>query len=152
MRHPGRNTTPGHIAMGAVAGLVDMLKGLAEAAMVGTLACLGAEPWKEEGALFGSVASTPHMNTRGERLRSPVLSAGLLLAGSSAVRQARMREAAVFESSLERTFRPDRSKHDADILAFDGVIMSDFLSVTDDGRAEKIGFQSGEPDIAVQRQ
>ena len=152
MLHPGRNTPPGHIAMeaGAVTGLADMQKGLAELAMEGALACLGAEPRDEAGALFGSVASTPHMNTRGVRLRSPASSAGLLLAGSSAVRQARMREAAAFESSLGWTFRPDRSKHEGDILAFDGVIMSDFLSVTDDGRAEKVGFQSGEPDIAGQ--
>ena len=61
-----------------------------------------------------------------------------------------MREAAALESSLGRTFRPDKSKLEGDILAFDGVIVSDFLSVTDDGRAENVGFQSGEPDIARQ--
>ena len=133
------------------AGPFPMLRGLAELAMEGTLACLGVKPREEEGAP-GGVASTPHMNTRGERLRSPVSPAGVLLAGRPAVRQARMREAASFESNLGRTFRPDRSKPEGDILAFDGVIMPDFLSVTDDGRAEKVGFQSGEPDIAGQWQ
>ena len=133
------------------AGPFPMLKGLGMLAMEGTLACLGVGP-REEGGAPGGVASILHMHTRGERLRSPASPAGLLLAGRSAVRQARMREAAAFESSLGRTFRPDRSKPEGDTLAFDGVIMPDFLSVTDDGRAEKVGFQSGEPDIALQRQ
>ena len=53
MLYPGRNTPPGHIAMeaGAVTGLVDMLKGLAEPAMEGTLACVGAEAQNRTGEL-----------------------------------------------------------------------------------------------------
>ena len=72
------------------------------------------------------------------------------LAEGSAVWRARLREAAAFESGLGRTFRPDKSKPEGDILAFDGVIVLGFMSVTDDGRAENVGFQSGEPDIARQ--
>ena len=34
-------------------------------------------------------------------------------------------------------------------LAFEGIIKPNFLSVTDEGRAERAGFQSGEPDIAL---
>ena len=135
-----------------------MLKGLNSSdpllgtlAMEGTLALTGGGPREEVGAL-GGLASTPHMNTRGERLRSPDSSAGLPLAGRSAVRQARIFEAdALCRSSLERTFRPDRSKLESDTLAFDGVIKPNFLSVMDEGRAERAGFQSGEPDIALQQ-
>ena len=133
-----------------------MLKGLNSSdslldslAMEGTHACPGAGPRGEVGAP-GGIASTPHMNTWGERLRSPVPHAGLLVAGRSAARQARIFEAvALCRSSLGRTFRPDMSKLEGDTLAFEGVIKPNFLSVTDEGRAERAGFRSGEPDIAL---
>ena len=73
-----------------------------------------------------------------------------MFSGRSAERQARIREAVSCEIIFGRTFRPDKSKLDGDALAFDGVIALDLLSVTDDGRAERVGFQSREPDIAGQ--
>ena len=153
MHQPGGNIPPGHIALGEgkLTGPFSMLNGLGTLAMDGTLACLGAGPREEVGAP-GGIASTPQMNTRGERLRSAASSAELPLAGRSAARQARMLEAVALGSSLGRTFQPDRSKPEGDTLAFEGVIMPNFLSVTDEGRAERVGFQSGEPDIALQRQ
>ena len=41
------------------------------------------------------------------------------------------------------------SKLEGDTLAFEGVIEPIFLSVTDEGRAERAGFQSREPDVAL---
>ena len=118
-------------------------------AMEDTLVLTGGGPGGEVGA-HGGLASTPHMNTRGEQLRSSGPHAGLLLAGRSAARQARIFEVvALCRSSLGRTFRLDMSKLEGDTLAFEGVIEPIFLSVTDEGRAERAGFQSGEPDIAL---